>query len=95
MLAYISMDSWKTIEAHLQTIVQRGAQTTYFGISDDNFDINKTKEAEQPLELLTAMAPSLLQSKNLSVTYWRLLQYKCRWMQQNFIENRRATLYKK
>ena len=41
MQAYISIDSWKVIDAHLQTIVQKGTQDEYFGVADAdaNFDL--------------------------------------------------------
>ena len=46
------------IDAHLQTIVQKGTQDEYFGVADTNFDLAKLKEAEQPLELLSVIMSS-------------------------------------
>ena len=35
MQAYISIDSWKVMDAHLQTIKQKGTQDEYFGVAND------------------------------------------------------------
>ena len=35
MQAHISIDSWKVMDAHLQTIKQKGTQDEYFGVAND------------------------------------------------------------